>query len=603
MSRFFTLAKEPLTERDQNASFLHRDHTFSKTLHKSPRAPDRLISRNTSPAASELPRRPFLGFGQRGPDPISPMRSSGLRSERTADGCQIGRDVVSPNQSSSYFTWSRSGVQSNRSIRHTGCRNLPESPKSFIASPEGITDHHHLGQSKYRRCHHLDRQTETNFTIPPRAVDRQHSAASITGNSRDETSHVYDANGLGAGNKGVPKDYGSVDKEVHSPNLKVNDQGLRSPATIQPPIEIPELMEASPARGNTETEALLKTLGTFSSTLNQILANIKPSTLDDAQRKRITPRAGQVNNVCATENPQSRPKDMSMEHQAEKFHQFMSDRDTESKQRISNEPRLANHKKSGVQHNNKTESPATGRNKEKDEDHVHLRSHNSLNELPVIPAAYHGGWKGPGAIYERQVSPHEEHAGELYWLSRPIRDIQCMERKRLSKSHETPVRPSGSSEAPRRCSVEALRTLPTPDSYGRDQDSSLGSAYQAHSIGGRPIVYTNHGLVRQKYQENSQGSLTEESHAPDEWVRWHDHEAPAETGNLLAQDTDGARDAISDNGNNRRPKRNLLGHLGHKNRSGTLHRNLNESEEGMEEMGVGDIGSTRTGFWRPHKLY
>lgn len=116
ISRFFSSGKQVLAERDlnrQDKQFKEAAHPYHKTLGHAKRAVSRGSDERQSPYPPiELPEKPFLGFGNRGAQPLSSIESR----------CPTGRVVLSAapsevtqhmsSHSTASYTWSRSGNES-----------------------------------------------------------------------------------------------------------------------------------------------------------------------------------------------------------------------------------------------------------------------------------------------------------------------------------------------------------------------------------------------------------------------------------------------------------------------------------------------------------
>ncbi|MCJ1389319.1 hypothetical protein MMC18_002175 [Xylographa bjoerkii] len=114
ISRFFTVTKAPLTERDLNG-YHNNGYAFPLPPVRSSNQNRHLYSTTTKStmAPVEVPIRPFLGFGERGPHP--PV-SSGLSSSYRASTSPVKLlPRRSQSMTTSYFTWSTSPNDQNLS--------------------------------------------------------------------------------------------------------------------------------------------------------------------------------------------------------------------------------------------------------------------------------------------------------------------------------------------------------------------------------------------------------------------------------------------------------------------------------------------------------
>ena len=132
ISRFFASTRAPLTERDHNITS-HNDRQVPLQQAKSRRTRDvrySSIERSSVPAV-ELPGRPFLGFGQRGPHPPSHTdrrEDVGVGAVRTR-----GQSRSERSHPTTYYTWSQSSELGPRHPKRQIERDL--ATEGFKGSP------------------------------------------------------------------------------------------------------------------------------------------------------------------------------------------------------------------------------------------------------------------------------------------------------------------------------------------------------------------------------------------------------------------------------------------------------------------------------------
>ncbi|MCJ1378168.1 hypothetical protein MMC17_001264 [Xylographa soralifera] len=114
ISRFFTVAKAPMTERELN-NYHNNGYAFPLPPIRSPsrKLHQYHTTTNSTTTPVEIPIRPFLGFGERRPHPpVSPGLSSSYRASVSPVKPLLRR---SPSIVTSYFTWPRSSNNQNSS--------------------------------------------------------------------------------------------------------------------------------------------------------------------------------------------------------------------------------------------------------------------------------------------------------------------------------------------------------------------------------------------------------------------------------------------------------------------------------------------------------
>ncbi|KAL9120882.1 MAG: hypothetical protein Q9187_002561 [Circinaria calcarea] len=108
ISRFFASTREPLVERSHNISSHAKELPPLAETGSTCRQDVRHLSvaRSSLPPI-KLPGRPFLGFGEPGPRPSSPLRD--LREDiSVSDLCTRRQPQSGPSRSATYYTWSQS---------------------------------------------------------------------------------------------------------------------------------------------------------------------------------------------------------------------------------------------------------------------------------------------------------------------------------------------------------------------------------------------------------------------------------------------------------------------------------------------------------------
>ncbi|MCJ1283674.1 hypothetical protein MMC26_003005 [Xylographa opegraphella] len=183
ISRFFAVTKASLTERDLN-SYNNSGYAFPLPPIRSPsRKLHRYSTATNSTTPAKAPIRPFLGFGERGPQPpVSPGPSSNYKASMSP-AKQLLRQ--SPSIATSYFPWSTSPNNQRSSPHKRTVSDL------FKSSP-GKADRekcqipelpvlHHAGHRKIERPHKRIRTPihEANTSVADTLSDIQNVEESV----------------------------------------------------------------------------------------------------------------------------------------------------------------------------------------------------------------------------------------------------------------------------------------------------------------------------------------------------------------------------------------------------------------------------------------
>ena len=119
ISRFFASTRAPLMEKYSNESNIAQNVALADA-NLSRKRQERYSSTGPSLIPSiDLPDKPFLGFGERGPRPASPLEYHDNVSKMTHRHRHSGSFSPRPT---SYYSWSQSGNMSHKSVRDTGMR-------------------------------------------------------------------------------------------------------------------------------------------------------------------------------------------------------------------------------------------------------------------------------------------------------------------------------------------------------------------------------------------------------------------------------------------------------------------------------------------------
>lgn len=116
MSRFFSSGKQVLAERDlnrQDKQLKEVAHPYDKALGHAKRAVSRRSDQRQSPYPPlELPEKPFLGFGNRGAQPLSSIESRGPVGKVALSVAPSEVTQHLSSHSTASYPWSRSGNES-----------------------------------------------------------------------------------------------------------------------------------------------------------------------------------------------------------------------------------------------------------------------------------------------------------------------------------------------------------------------------------------------------------------------------------------------------------------------------------------------------------
>ena len=260
VSRFFTVTRAPLTERDVNSY-----HNNGWTFPLPPvRSPNRNFHRRSTTTTStmvpaDIPIRPFLGFGQRGPHP---ELSSGLSSNCRASVSPAKPHVrPSPLFPTSVFPWSTSPNRIQSSPRKKTVSDLfVSSPGKIHQERSRVSESPAPGQAKKREAieyHEHAQSTVTNGDVaksqkileeqtcpgiaqmnasdyPDPRVDEQNVAvASAKLPSTIPQAEIMGTAGLAYTNDPIDKNLSPIDRpalEAQSHSLDTRTEGHNPPA-------------------------------------------------------------------------------------------------------------------------------------------------------------------------------------------------------------------------------------------------------------------------------------------------------------------------------------------------------------------------------------
>lgn len=117
ISRFFSSGKRVLSERDVNRQekpLREAAYPNGKAHGHAKGAVSRRSDQRQSPYPPfELPEKPFLGFGNRGAHPFSSIESHGPMEKASLSAAPSEVTQHTPSRSTTSYTWSRSGIESN----------------------------------------------------------------------------------------------------------------------------------------------------------------------------------------------------------------------------------------------------------------------------------------------------------------------------------------------------------------------------------------------------------------------------------------------------------------------------------------------------------
>ncbi|MCJ1437087.1 hypothetical protein MMC27_006472 [Xylographa pallens] len=163
ISRFFTVTKAPLTERDLN-SYHNSGYAFPLPSVRSPsrKFQQHPMATNLTMAPVEVPIRPFLGFGERGPHP--PI-SSGPSSSYMANISPVKTFLrQSPSIATSYIPWSTSpNNQRSSPYKRTVSDLFKSSPGKSHQEKSRIPDSPILRKSKDRKTGRRHKHIQTSM--------------------------------------------------------------------------------------------------------------------------------------------------------------------------------------------------------------------------------------------------------------------------------------------------------------------------------------------------------------------------------------------------------------------------------------------------------
>ncbi|KAI9871736.1 MAG: hypothetical protein M1830_002508 [Pleopsidium flavum] len=207
ISRFFTSRKHPLTEIDPNllrkqpSAFTTPSH-MARGRGKST-LPEASASRQSSKPPFELPDKPFLGFGNRGAPPISPLKNLDPVSKTTPSAAPSEMGHALSKRSSTYFTGSSNGIRSEvpdrKRLKNTApLLGSPEVSVSFNQAMPSI-EVGQLGQTGLHKMRPPDKQPQLLHKQPPgrrslliEGLDRLHSS---NGSQSRQSSLALSAHG------------------------------------------------------------------------------------------------------------------------------------------------------------------------------------------------------------------------------------------------------------------------------------------------------------------------------------------------------------------------------------------------------------------------
>ena len=167
ISRFFSAGKQVLSERDMNRQDKRLEgavYPYDKAHDQAKGAVSRRSDQRESPYPPiELPAKPFLGFGNRGAQPLSSIQSHGRVMEATLSAARSDVTQHTLSRSTTSYTWSRSGIASIPTTpkRHGDLVQSPGFPVVSTASnPAGTSmDVGQLCQRSNPELRLLDTQT------------------------------------------------------------------------------------------------------------------------------------------------------------------------------------------------------------------------------------------------------------------------------------------------------------------------------------------------------------------------------------------------------------------------------------------------------------
>jgi len=174
ISRFFTSRKQFLTETDSNPRQKQlpgvADSSYSAHEHRKRTLPKESAQRQSSYPPVGLLDKPFLGFGNRGVRPVSPLEPRGplSKSALSVAPSEIGQAIS--GQSSTYFTWSRSGIRSEsphrKSVKDTAPSLGSPGVSASLNRAMPSIEVGQLGQVGLHTMRSPDKQPELSHTQP-----------------------------------------------------------------------------------------------------------------------------------------------------------------------------------------------------------------------------------------------------------------------------------------------------------------------------------------------------------------------------------------------------------------------------------------------------